>query len=93
MSLYEEIKKELININTLYKEDDWLQVKKMLLKSISPDMRKRFSVRHYYTKKHSLNKFEKEIINYYRDTFGISLELKENDKHTKDPIWKSRKIK
>ena len=78
-----DIKELLEEINDVYKKKDWLVVKKYLLKSISPEKRKNFSKRNYLTKKHSINKYEKKLIEYYEKQFDIKLELKEKDKHEK----------
>ena len=73
----------LEEVNSVYKENCWLEVKKYLLKSLSIDKRKKFSKRDYLTKKHSINKYEKIIIEYYKEKYDITLVLKEKDKHTK----------
>lgn len=71
----------LEDLNEYYKEDDWLIVKKFLLKYLHPDIRKKFSTRNNKTKKHILNDFENKIINYYCNNFNIRLRLYEKDKH------------
>ena len=78
-----EIKDILEEVNSVYKEKDWLIVKKYLLKSIRPDKRKKFSKRNYLSKKHTLNEYEKSLIEYYEKQFNIKLGLKEKDKHRK----------
>lgn len=93
MTEFDEIIEQLNYINDVYKGNDWLEVKKILLRALSSDLRKKFSRRDEYSKKHTINKLELKIINYYRDKFGIRLELKEDDKHNNDPIWKTRKLK
>tara|TARA_Y100001958_G_C20867782_1_gene303296 strand:- start:190 stop:435 length:246 start_codon:yes stop_codon:yes gene_type:complete len=77
----EKISELLEDLNEYYKDNNWLIVKKFLLKYLHPDIRKKFTTRHHKTKKHSLNNFEKEIIKYYYDRFDIRLELYEKDKH------------
>ena len=79
----EDIKVILEEINCVYKEKDWLVVKKYILKSVSPQKRKNFSRRNYLSKKHSINNYEKTLIEYYEKKFNIKLELKEKDKHKK----------
>lgn len=71
----------LEDLNEYYKEDNWIVVKKFLLKYLHPDIRKNFTTRHHKTKKHSLNSFEKNIIQYYDDQFNVRLKLYEKDKH------------
>ena len=59
--------------------NDWMNFKKVMLRTIPPKMRKKFSTRHPITKKQTLNEFEKKIIDaYYRKT-GIMLELGEKN--------------
>jgi hypothetical protein len=71
----------LEDLSEYYKEDNWLTVKKFLLKYLHPDIRKQFTTRHSKTKKHSLNAFEIEIINYYYNRFNVRLKLYEEDTH------------
>ena len=71
----------LEDLSEYYKEDDWIVVKKFLLKYLHPDIRKNFSTRHSKTKKHRLNEFEEKIISYYYDKFNIRLKLYEKDRH------------
>lgn len=77
----EKISELLEDLNEYYKDNNWLIVKKFLLKYLHPDIRKKFTTRHHKTKKHTLNSFEEEIIKYYHDRFDIRLELYEKDKH------------
>lgn len=64
-----------------YNENDWLVVKKYVLRYSHPDVRRHFSTRHDKTKKHTLNEFEKSLINYCSNTYDIHLKLKEEDTH------------
>lgn len=74
----------LEDLNEYYSDNNWLIVKKFLLKFLHPDIRKNFTTRNQKTKKHTLNNFEKEIIEYYYDRFDIRLELYEKDTHKKE---------
>jgi len=56
--------------------DDWVTIKKQVLLNLPPRLRKRFSTRDPKTKEQWLNDFEKELINYYRDTNGVDLVLR-----------------
>lgn len=56
--------------------DDWVTVKKQLLLTLPPELRKAFSTRDPKTKEQSLNDFEKDLIVYYSQTFGIELVLR-----------------
>ena len=76
-----KIKELLEDLSEYYKENNWLIVKKFLLKYLHPDLRKNFTTRHHKTKKHTLNEFEIRIISYYYDKFNVRLELYEEDKH------------
>lgn len=53
----------------------WVELKKILLLSLPPHERKQFSTRDAYTKKHTVNDFERDLIDiYYRQT-GTRLRL------------------
>jgi len=56
--------------------DDWVTVKKEILRGIPSPLRKRFSRRDSRTKEQWLNDFEKELINYYREQTGVDLKLR-----------------
>lgn len=92
MSDFEIVCKELENIHRVYKESDWLVVKKQLLKSIPSDIRSKFSTRDYLTKKHSINDFEKRLIQYYFDNYKIYLKIKKEEMQDENdtPIWQSK---
>jgi len=55
--------------------DDWMTVKKYLLKSLSPRLRTLFSTRDPWTKKQTLNGFEKNVVEYYEYQTGKKLRL------------------
>ncbi len=57
-------------------EDDWMVIKKLLLRSLPPSMRKNFSTRHPKTKLQSLNEFERDLIDIYKGCTGIELRIK-----------------
>ncbi len=84
--LSEEIKELLKEINSVYKKNNWLEVKKYLLKSLEPKKRKKFSTRDYNTKKHKLNNYEKSIIIYYEEKYNILLKIPSDKKHKKN-FW------
>ena len=58
------------------KDDDWMLIKKQLLLSLPPALRKNFSTRHPKTKKQSINEFEVSVIDIYEGMTGIRLRLK-----------------
>ena len=53
--------------------DDWVTIKKIMLRSLHPDLRKSFSTRDPKTKEQSLNEFEKQLIIKYKEITGITL--------------------
>ena len=80
--MIEEQVLELIHdIAEFYKEDNWLTVKKFLVRYSHPKLRKNFSTRHDKTKKHTINTYEQNIINYYKEKYSVRLRLHEKDKH------------
>tara|TARA_R110000787_G_scaffold123404_1_gene234404 strand:- start:326 stop:559 length:234 start_codon:yes stop_codon:yes gene_type:complete len=56
--------------------DDWMILKKLLLRSIPSNLRTLFSTRHPKTKKQSLNDFELRLIDEYKSMTGVLLVLK-----------------
>ena len=72
--------------------DEWFDIKKELLKLSPPKERSRFSRRHYSTKKHFINDFEREIMQYWEDSTGVELKIDESRLHPeswvkKPPGW------
>ena len=57
---------------------DWMDFKKVMLRSLPPKMRKNFSTRHPKTKKQTLNNFERQMIDIYFGKTGIKLKLESN---------------
>jgi len=70
---------EKINFVSTYVSDidDWIIIKKELLKQLPPNLRMLFSRRDEKTKKHSLNIFEKDVIEYWKRLTGITLIIKD----------------
>ena len=56
--------------------DDWVTIKKQIMRGIPSQLRKNFSTRDPITKEQRLNQFEQRVINYYRDLTGTSLVLR-----------------
>tara|TARA_B100001059_G_scaffold40814_1_gene32860 strand:+ start:11741 stop:11992 length:252 start_codon:yes stop_codon:yes gene_type:complete len=67
-------------LGEFYKEDDWLVVKKYLLKYLNSSYRKLFSKRNSKNKKHAINDFELKVIDHYYNKFNIRLKLNEDKK-------------
>ena len=66
--------KELADeIGDVYQGNDWLIVKKYVLKYLNPNYRRRFSTRDEKTKKHSINDFEDRLISYYQQKLNVRL--------------------
>ena len=55
--------------------EDWMSVKKYLLRSIPSEMRTLFSKRNAFSKKQTLNAFEKNVIIIYEARTGKKLRL------------------
>tara|TARA_Y100001970_G_scaffold66757_3_gene85165 strand:+ start:2232 stop:2504 length:273 start_codon:yes stop_codon:yes gene_type:complete len=64
-----------------YKENDWLKIKKFLITYLHPSVRKNFSTRHHKTKKHSLNDFEKKLIEKCQNIYNRKIILYKKDRH------------
>ena len=56
-------------------ENNWVSIKKQLLLSLPPKLRKLFSTRDAKTKQQNLNIFENKIIDVYEEMTGIRLEI------------------
>ena len=78
----ERIIYELKEINDIYKGNDWLVVKKLLIRSCDSKSRSYFSKRHGYSQKQVMNDFERNLIQYYENIYGIKLELANEKIHT-----------
>lgn len=77
----ESIIELLEEIIEFYEEDNWLTVKKYILRYSHPDVRKYFSTRHHKTKKHTLNCFEESFICFCLNNYNLTLRLYEEDRH------------
>lgn len=69
--------------------NDWVRIKKELLNSLPWEERTRFSRRHPFTKKHSLNAFEELVMAYWKERTGVELVIPSEKLH--DPNWVRRK--
>ncbi len=66
-----------IAAHVLGDKDNWMDFKKIMLRSLPSRLRKNFSTRHPITKKQTLNSFEKELIDSYYYKTGVKLTLGE----------------
>ena len=58
--------------------DDWVEIKKLVMKQVAPSHRKVFSRRDPKTKNHPpLNSFENEMKDLYKTISGVDLKLRE----------------
>lgn len=58
--------------------DDWVEIKKLVMKQVAPSHRKVFSRRDQKTKNHPpLNSFENEMRSLYKEISGTELVLRE----------------
>ncbi len=53
----------------------WIDLKKILLLGLPPESRRRFSTRDAYTKKHTVNDFERDVVDIYYKKTGVRLRL------------------
>jgi hypothetical protein len=53
--------------------NDWFKIKREILNNINNKQRTRFSTRHPRSKKHYINRLEKEIINYWKVLSGTDV--------------------
>ena len=83
--------KEIIDYAADYIEDstdDWFRVKKEIVNLFPPKQRSNFSRRHYSTKLHTINEFEREVMDYWTEVTGVELQIDESRLH--DPNWQHR---
>jgi len=68
--------RNIIDYTTTYvgkSSKDWFRIKAEIINQFPPKERSRFSRRHYSTKKHILNSFDKEVIEYWESKVGVEL--------------------
>ena len=56
--------------------DDWIEVKKQIMRGVPSNLRKLFSTRDPVTKEQSLNDFEKQLISIWYKKTGVKLKLR-----------------
>ena len=81
MEIHENILELMDEIADVYKENDWLVIKKYIVRYSRSELRKYFSTRHPKTKNHVINNFEKKLIDIYKQKYNIKLVLDEDKKH------------
>ena len=77
---FDKVKELLDEIGEFYKDNDWLIVKKYILKYLNPTIRKYFSTRDLKSKKHTINNFDQKAIDYYYKKFNVKLVLDDSKK-------------
>ncbi len=77
------IKEELNIIFSSLKETEynWIDVKKILIRSLPVNLRKGFSKRDNKTKIPKINDYELEIINYWNNKYSERLSLRGDETH------------
>lgn len=76
MDIPNRVAEELTLISTVAgEESQWVLIKRQLLLSLPPELRKLFSTRDPKSKRQALNDFEIKVINMYEKMTGIKLEL------------------
>lgn len=70
----------MFEIGDVYNGNDWLVVKKYMLRYCHPSIRKNFSTRDIKTKKHTINEYEEVLIDKYYHKYNIRLILDEDKK-------------
>lgn len=68
---------------------DYLIVKRQLINNFPSSARSFFSARHFSTKKHVLNHFDRAIMDYWETRTGVKLQL--DPKKIHDPAWQHKK--
>lgn len=68
--------------------NDWVTIKKLIIKQIRPKDRSLFSRRHESTRKQLINDFEKEIIKYWFYRTGVELWINPDKFHPENWIWR-----
>ena len=73
----EEIENTILMLSpAMDKNDEWLKLKRLLLVSLHPEVRSKFSRRDDVTKKQpSLNEFEKKVLTRYESITGKKIRV------------------
>jgi hypothetical protein len=66
--------------------DDWVTIKKEIMRGIPSHLRKNFSTRDPKSKEQWLNEFEKKLIEYYKDLTGVDLILRSLEERRNNDI-------
>jgi hypothetical protein len=68
---------------------DYLIIKRQLINNFPNPARGLFSARHPCTKKHTLNEFDRAVIEYWEEETGLKLQIDPTKLH--DPGWEQKK--
>ena len=68
--------------------NDWFRIKMEIINQFPPKERSRFSRRHYSSRKHILNSFDRAVINYWETKTSSTLWLNPEKLHPDD--WTHR---
>ena len=70
-----EVLHECLDIAQRCEVNSWVGLKKILLLTLPSEARKQFSTRDPYTKKHTVNDFERDVVDIYYKKTGVKLRL------------------
>lgn len=70
--------------------NDWFKIKMLIINTFNPQYRSLFSRRHYSTKKHILNDFDREVITYWEKKTGVTLFIDPKKLHPEDWVQKPK---
>ena len=70
--------------------DDWFLIKRELVNNFPPKERVRFSRRHFSTKKHTINDFDRLVIDYWENLTGNKLSINEDKLHSQNWVQKPK---
>lgn len=70
--------------------DDWVIVKKELLRAVDNNTRDLFSIRNPNSKKHLLNDFEKEVMEYWKTLTNVELSLSDTKLHDVEYVYNTK---
>ncbi len=73
-----ELLEELFDV---YTGNDWLVVKKYIVRYSHPNVRKHFSTRNSKSLKHTMNDFEKRLVSFCNNNYKKDLALKIENMH------------
>lgn len=92
LSKYLQLKIRFIYLYIQNVTVDWFKIKRELLNNINNKQRKRFTTRHPKSKKHSINRLEREVIKFWKQISGNDVYIDPLKLHDKKH-WNKNKHK